>query len=134
GRQERGDGLFRRTGRETERRIMLKADEKRNGDQATLTLSGRLDAVAAQELEPKARALVGGGCKRVVVDLAGLEFVASSGLRVFLALAKLVKRAGGKLAFCNLQAPVREVFDISGCTDIFTVVGTPEEADRAVQG
>lgn len=112
----------------------MQIEEKRSGEQATLVLSGRLDAVAAQELEPKVRALVEGGVRRVVVDLAGLEFVASSGLRVFLALAKLVKRAEGRVAFCRLQPPVREVFDISGCTDIFVVVASPEEAARAVEG
>lgn len=113
---------------------MLNIDEMRDGDRATLALGGRLDAVAAPELEQRVHAMMESGCRRVVVDLAGLEFVASAGLRVFLALAKLVKKAGGRLAFCKLTDPVMKIFQMSGCVDIFTVVETKEEADRAVQG
>jgi len=98
-----------------------------------LSPAGRLDAVAAPELERKCHELLDDGKKAFLLDLAGLDFVASAGLRVFLAFAKLVKKADGQLVFCCLRDEVLEVFRITGFTDIFSVCASRKEAIDALQ-
>ena len=61
-----------------------------------------------------------------MVDFSGVDFVSSAGLRVVLTLLKRVKAANGKLALCAVQAPVREVLDITGFTGMLDL--HPERA------
>ena len=68
------------------------------------------------------------GDKRLVVDLAGLEYISSAGLRSILASAKKLKAQGGDLAFCALSGIVAEVFAVSGFAKLLPVFATRAEA------
>ena len=57
----------------------------------------------------------------VLVALAGVDYIASKGLRVILALAQSILPKGGKLTAVNLTPPVRMVFDMSGFSSLFTL-------------
>ena len=57
----------------------------------------------------------------VVVDCAGMSYICSSGLRVFLVLNKNITAKGGKLIIRNLQPLVKNVFDMSGFSQIFNI-------------
>jgi anti-anti-sigma factor len=57
----------------------------------------------------------------VVVDCAGMSYICSSGLRVFLALNKNITAKGGKLIIRNLEPLVKGVFDMSGFSHIFNI-------------
>ena len=57
----------------------------------------------------------------VVVDWAGMSYICSSGLRVFLALNKNITAKGGKLIIRNLEPLVKGVFDMSGFSQIFNI-------------
>ena len=59
---------------------------------------------------------------------AGLGYVSSAGLRILLKAAKQAKGRGTWLALCALHPHVREVFDVSGFSNIFTIFGAREEA------
>lgn len=65
---------------------------------------------------------------RVLVDLTGVHYISSAGLRVLLALAKDINRRQGVLRLCGLTETVREVFDIAGFSQIFQIYPTQEEA------
>ena len=85
---------------------------------------GRLDFGAAAAFQKHLeRALAGAGdaAARVLVDCAGLEYVSSAGLRVFLLGAKTAQRAGVAFALCALRPPVREVVELSGFGRIIAV-------------
>ena len=90
-----------------------------------ITASGRLDSGSAGELEAvlPARAQ---STPRIALDLSDMAYVSSAGLRVLLMGAKAARAAGHKLVLAGLAPSVREVFDISGFTAIFTI-----EPDRA---
>ncbi len=91
-----------------------------------MTAVGRVDSNTSGELE---RFLVARGAEpRLVVDLSGIEYVSSAGLRVFLMLAKKVKLYGGRMALCGLSPAVRQVFDLAGFTTLFIVEPTVEQA------
>lgn len=88
-----------------------------------LTIRGEITGASAPQLEQSINAALAGlAAPRCVLDLAGLAFTSSAGLRIFLALAKRIKNAGGRLAFCAVQPAVREVFEVSGFTRILTLV------------
>jgi len=100
-------------------------EERRDGT-LVLTPSGRLDSVTSADLEQRLIAVAGE--RRLVVDLAGVEYVSSAGLRVFLKLARRVKDAGGVLLLCALGEPVRQVFDLAGFLPLFAIEPSRERA------
>ena len=64
-----------------------------------------------------------------VVDLSSVSYVSSAGLRVLLKGAKTAKASGHRLVLAGIAPSVREVFDISGFSTIFTIV---EDMDAAL--
>ncbi len=93
-----------------------------------LQVNGRMDAVSAPAFEKEFLQLLDDGEKKVVVDLAGLEYISSAGLRSILASAKKAKATGCTMQFCGLAGMVQEVFQVSGLGTMFTVLATVEEA------
>jgi anti-sigma B factor antagonist len=93
-----------------------------------LSITGRMDAVTAPEIEKGLLALVDNGEKRLILDLRDLEYISSAGLRSLLVLAKRLKREDGHMVFANLQGHVMEVFRISGFSALFTLCDSVDDA------
>ena len=110
-------------------RIDLNNDE----NVSTLALAGRLDIASAPVLEKQLQDLASAGCRRIVVDLGGLELVVSAGLRVFLAFAKSCRKTGGRVVLCSMRPVVHQVFELAGFTEIFTTFATRDEAVKALR-
>ena len=68
----------------------------------------------------------------VVVDLGGVEYISSAGLRVILTMVKASKAAAATLAFCSMQSMVAEVFKISGFSSMLPIYATRDEAVSAL--
>ncbi len=82
-------------------------------DPPTLALVGRLDTHTAPELDQALDKLLSkGGVKRLVLDLGGLDYVSSAGIRCFIRARKALEPGGGQFAIVNPQPPVRKVLDI----------------------
>ncbi len=105
--------------------------EDRRADAVVLALSGKLDATTAKTFEDKILRLINSGAQRLVVDLALLEYVSSSGLRVFLLAAKRLQATDGKIILCGLQDHVRQVFDLAGFSSILSIYGSRDEAVKS---
>lgn len=101
--------------------------DQRDG-KLVVTISGRLDAITAQELDTQCSKWLDQGQDKVVADLSGLEYISSAGLRSILAAGKRLKSAGGGLEFCCLSGMVLEVFNVSGFTGLFPMHDSVEEA------
>jgi len=101
-------------------------DKKETG--SLLKVNGRLDAVSAPIFEKECMQVIDGGETMMVVDLSGLEYISSAGLRSILSAAKKIKGTGGTMQFCGLSGMVEEVFKVSGLGTMFTVTDTAEEA------
>ena len=97
-------------------------------DVALVTFSGNLDTGTAEDAQVAFDEVLDGGTKKVAVDFTDLDYIASSGLRVLLATAKRLGAAGGQLRIFGLNDTVKEVFDISGFSTIFSVYTTEAEA------
>ena len=57
----------------------------------------------------------------VIIDCSGMDYICSSGLRVFLGTYKMIAQKGGKFIIRNLQPLVKNVFDMSGFSQIFNI-------------
>lgn len=93
-----------------------------------VSLSGRLDAYSANELEKKLGSLIEAAQVRLAVNLEQVEYISSSGLRVLLAALKKVRKQQGDIKLACLQPYVKEVFDIAGFTQLFNILDTEEAA------
>ncbi len=104
--------------------------ESIQSDQAVvITVTGRLDTTTASDFETNCFELISSKAHNgIVIDLQALEYMSSAGLRSILSLGKRVKAQGKGLVFCSLQGMVKEVFDVSGFTSIFSVYESQEEA------
>ena len=84
--------------------MSLKIEKKNEGTKDTVMLSGRLDTTTAPELDV----------------FADLEYISSAGLRVLLKLQKVMNKKGS-MKLIHVGEVVKEVFEITGFTDILTI-------------
>lgn len=102
-------------------------------DKATvLVVEGRIDSGTSAELEKKLIVLIeNGGVKDIALDFSAMDYISSAGLRVLLMAAKKTSKLGGKVVLAGLSANVKEVFDISGFSNIFSIFSSQEEAVKS---
>jgi serine/threonine-protein kinase RsbW len=100
-------------------------------DVQVFELSGRLDAVGTQQAIANVNAAVSAGARHILLDLQGVTFMSSSGLRALLLVRKELLNHGGQLRLAALQPQVHEVFALTGFTQVFAIHQTREEALRA---
>ncbi|BBD07286.1 STAS domain-containing protein [Desulfovibrio ferrophilus] len=105
----------------------MKIDNEQRGSCTLISVSGRLDVVSAPEFQKACVELAEQGNGQMAVDLGGLEYISSAGLRSVLFLAKKLKGSGGELKFCGLTGMVEEVFRVSGFYSMFTIVPTADD-------
>lgn len=94
-------------------------DKKAEGKRLELKVSGRLDTMTAPELESVIKNSLD-GVEELVLDFENLEYISSAGLRVVLGARKAMGDSGS-FAVKNLCSDVREIFDITGFSDIITI-------------
>jgi anti-anti-sigma factor len=92
----------------------------------------RLDTMTVWEFEQKMAGLLEAGARKIVLDLSGLEYISSAGLRSLLAFSKKVKAAGGGMALCGLTGLPREIFAVSGFDTVFPLHATVEDAAESL--
>ena len=95
---------------------------------ARIKLRGRLDTHGVDQVETKFTASVVPGGHDAVVDLSELSFVTSMGLRMFIGVAKALKRHNAKLVLFAAQPQVNEVFASASLSQIVPIVGNEAEA------
>ncbi len=94
----------------------------------SISLVGRLDAATSTEAEKEFNTELDSGKELMMVNLSGLEYISSAGLRVLLVLAKRIQQKGGKIVLAGLTAGVKEVFEISGFSSIFKIFETESDS------
>jgi anti-sigma B factor antagonist len=92
------------------------------------TLVGRMDAMTTVEFDRWFSELRTGGVAHLVLNMGGLDYISSAGLRSLLAAAKQLKAASGSLLLCGLKGTVEEVFRMSGFLSILPSFPGVEEA------
>lgn len=100
-------------------------------DHLLLLVNGRLDTTQSDAFEKDMMQVLEGNQKRIIMDCAGLNYISSSGLRIFLTMQKRMMDSGGQFKLCSLQPPIQEVFDMSGFSLIFSIYPDRETALKA---
>lgn len=85
-------------------------------------LNGRLDTTNADQFQKDIAPLMEGDAPDITLDCEKMEYTSSQGLRMFLMLQKSVNARSGKLVMKNMRPQVKEVFDITGFSNIIKIV------------
>ena len=84
-----------------------------------VTLEGEMDTAAAMEAEKVLKPLYQSNGKDVIIECAGLEYIASSGLRILLSILKGAKASGSKVIMRHVNDDIKTVFKLTGFINIF---------------
>ncbi len=92
---------------------------KRNINDTTIEIVGRLDTTTAPSLDKTVNEDIG-ETKNLIFDFKGLEYISSAGLRVLLSAQKKMKRIG-LMKVKNVSESVMEIFEMTGFTEILVI-------------
>ena len=92
---------------------------KKNSEQTIIEVAGRLDTTTAPALDKKINEDAN-DAKNLVLDLNGLEYISSAGLRVLLSAQKKMQKVGS-MTVKNVCPSVMEIFEMTGFADILTI-------------
>ena len=84
-------------------------------------VNGRLDTPAAVKAQQEITPLLENADKEIVLDCSNLEYISSSGLRLFLTIRKEASTRGGKVIIENISEEIRKVFMMTGFFNLFEI-------------
>ncbi len=99
---------------------------EKKDDIVLIRLEGLLDT--GSELETKIVDLIKNGENRLAFDLSSLKYISSSGLRVFLIIAKQIKKTEGQLVLFEMDRSIKDIFELTGFASFIPIVDTEQEA------
>jgi anti-anti-sigma factor len=98
--------------------MLMDIKHTNQGSVTIVSITGSLDALTAPDLTNDLTQTLAGGQHQLVVDLAGMEYTSSAGLRVLLNAVKDARGRGGDLRVAAVRPTVNKVFEMSGFTSI----------------
>ena len=97
-----------------------------------ITLAGRMDTQGVDRVETRFTAAIVAGGNNAVVDLSQVEFMASMGIRMLVAVARTLKTRQARLALYGASQPVGDVFEAVSLQKIIPICATEADALAAV--
>ena len=94
-----------------------------------VVLAGRLDTNTYESLDEKLAPLLTGDLQSLVLDLAGLEYISSAGIRSIFKARKALGGHGGKVLVVNPQAQIQKVFDVVKAVPLNEIFSSTAEVD-----
>ena len=94
---------------------------KENNGGMLAILNGRLDTPAAVKAQQEIGPLLENADKEIIFDCTNLEYISSSGLRLFLTIRKEASVKGGKVIIENINDEIRKVFMMTGFFNLFEI-------------
>ena len=107
--------------------------EEQVDEVTALSVKGRIDSTTAPAFGQRLESVVTAPAGRLVVDFRDLEYISSAGFRVLLVAAKRADEAGSRLVLCGLSGKVRQLFDLGGFLDLFTIAASRDDAMTAAR-
>ena len=92
-----------------------------NANQVIAAFEGRLDTAAAVQTAEDVKPLMELEHKEIILDCTKLEYISSSGLRIFLSIRKEAAAHGSKVIVRNINADIRQVFVMTGFISLFEI-------------
>lgn len=87
----------------------------------TATIIGRLDTPSAVKAQQEIGPLLENADKEIILDCEQLQYISSSGLRLFLSIRKEVAAKGGKVVVEHINDDIKKVFTMTGFIKLFEV-------------
>jgi anti-anti-sigma factor len=87
-----------------------------------------LDATTSQEATDYMHAEIEAGHKHLIVDLSGVIYLSSAGLRTLLATMQKAQSVGGSVCLAGAEGNIKRVLDIVGLTKVVKTFATDQEA------
>ena len=89
------------------------------GQKLTITLEGRLDTTTAPDLEKELQSSLS-DVTELVINISGLEYISSAGLRVLLSAQKIMNKQG-EMSVTGVTEDIMEIFEVTGFSDILNI-------------
>lgn len=100
----------------------MKTTITEDGGKYIVALDGRLDTACAPDVENELHSLLEVLNTSICVDCSNLAYISSSGLRLFMSLQKACTKNNTKLTLKAMKPEIKEVFEMTGFTLIFTII------------
>lgn len=110
----------------------MELQSARESNVLIVDVAGRIDGVNAGDFESSLRETINEDDKAVVLNLEGLSYISSAGLRSILITAKNLGRRQSKFALCQVPSNIMEIIKIAGFNKIITVHDSRDEATSAL--
>ena len=101
---------------------------RRVNDVLVVDMVGRLDSRTSGPASTELNGIAQGGHGKLILNVAGLEYVSSAGLRAILVAAKLLQVHDGSLKICEANPTVTKVMEVSGMSSLLHLYATEQEA------
>lgn len=111
----------------------MEVKEEQVGGVTILQVKGRVDSTTSQMLGERLTAVLETAKARVLVDFSQVEYISSAGFRILLQAAKRADENTAKLVLCGVSGKVRQLFDLGGFLDLFSITSTRDEGIAAAQ-
>ena len=108
--------------------VEVSVTSRLGGERTVVHVSGEVDVYTAPMLREELVGLIDAGHTDLVVDLAEVSFMDSTGLGVLVGALKKIKTLGGELRLVIDQEKVLKVFRITALTQVFPIYATLDEA------
>ncbi len=101
---------------------------RKEGKVIIIELEGRLDVHLSLEIEQAVNDIIDKGEKYLLFDLKGVQYLSSSGLRIFIAAMRKLKSIDGALKLANMSDSVKKIFKVVELIDLFEIYESVDEA------
>ncbi len=106
----------------------MEVTSKSSENAIVIYVDGDLTTNSSPEVEAEIKEILEGTATNVIMNVERVNFIASTGLRIILALGKRLNEDDLKLVVCSMNASTKSVFEMSGFSKLFPVFETEEEA------
>jgi anti-anti-sigma factor len=103
-------------------------------DFTCVRLEGRLDAAGADQIGVRFTASVASIGKPAAIDLSGVSFLASMGMRLLISTARALDAKGSKMALFGAQEGVQNALEQAAFDQLMALVSTEQQALDALRG
>lgn len=106
----------------------MKVREDTVNGRTVLYVQGRIDTSTADAFQTLIQPTLDRVSDDLVFEFSGLEYISSAGLRVMLRIARQLAANQGRAVLCGMNAETKDIFDVSGFTQLFNIAESVESA------
>lgn len=99
----------------------MKIEETKQGKAVIFALEGRLDSTTSLDVEQSVLRTINEGCHAIILDLHGLEYLSSTGIRVLIRAHKELEKLQGQILLVGIPKPIENILYITGFLPYFKI-------------